>query len=77
MTKMTSLVRGERLIYQQDEHKQVLAVETPAWFAWLVTASTFAFTSDNSTWAAKWFHSTIPPGTPSTIPPGTPSTIRR
>src|SRR5437870_8578123 len=53
MTKMTPLVRGDRLIYQQDEHEQVLAVETPAWFVWLATASTFAFTSDNGTFTAR------------------------
>src|SRR5438045_2179998 len=53
MTKMTPLVRGDRLIYQQVEHEQVLAVETPAWFAWLATASTFAFTSDNGTFTAR------------------------
>src|SRR6266550_1418037 len=53
MTKMTPLVRGDSLIYQQDEHEQVLAVETPAWFAWLATASTFAFTSENGTFTAR------------------------
>src|SRR5438270_7585887 len=53
MTKMTPLVRGDSLIYQQDEHEQVLAVETPAWFAWLATASTFAFTSDSGTFTAR------------------------
>jgi LuxR family transcriptional regulator, maltose regulon positive regulatory protein len=53
MAKMTPLVRGDRLIYQQDEHEQMLAVETPAWFAWLATASTFAFTSDTGTFTAR------------------------
>jgi len=53
MAKMTPLVRGDRLIYQQDEHEQVLAVETPAWFVWLETASTFAFTSDTGTFTAR------------------------
>ncbi len=53
MAKMTPLVRGDRLIYQQDDHELVLAVETPAWFAWLATASTFAFTSDNGTFTAR------------------------
>jgi LuxR family maltose regulon positive regulatory protein len=53
MAKLTPLVRGDRLIYQQDEHEQVLAVETPAWFAWLATASTFAFTSDIGTFTAR------------------------
>jgi len=53
MAKMTPLVRGDRLIYQQDEHERVLAVETPAWFAWLATASTFAFTGDTGTFTAR------------------------
>ena len=53
MAKMTPLVRGDRLIYQQDEHEQVLVVETPAWFAWLATATTFAFTSDTGTFTAR------------------------
>src|SRR5689334_25369969 len=53
MAKLTPIVRGDRLIYRQDEHEQVLAVETPAWFAWLATASTFAFTSDNGNFTAR------------------------
>jgi ATP/maltotriose-dependent transcriptional regulator MalT len=53
MAKMTPLVRGDRLIYQQDEQEQVLLVETPAWYAWLETASTFAFTSDAGTFTAR------------------------
>jgi LuxR family transcriptional regulator, maltose regulon positive regulatory protein len=53
MAKMTPIVRGDRLIYQQNEHEQVLAVETPAWFAWLATASAFAFKSDNGTFTAR------------------------
>jgi LuxR family transcriptional regulator, maltose regulon positive regulatory protein len=53
MAKMTPLVRGDRLIHQQHDHEQVLAVETPAWFAWLATASTFAFTSDTGTFTAR------------------------
>jgi LuxR family maltose regulon positive regulatory protein len=53
MAKMTPLVRGDRLIYQQDDHEQALVVETPAWFAWLATATTFAFTSDTGTFTAR------------------------
>lgn len=53
MAKMTPLVRGDRLIYQQDDREQVLVVETPAWYAWLATASTFAFTSDTGTFTAR------------------------
>src|SRR5438270_10866275 len=53
MAKMTPLVRGDRLIYQQDDHEQVLAVGTPGWFAWLETAMTFAFTGDIGTFTAR------------------------
>jgi LuxR family maltose regulon positive regulatory protein len=57
MAKMTPLVRGGRLIYQQDEHEQVLEVETPDWFAWLQTISTFAFTCDAGSFTARKEHS--------------------
>jgi hypothetical protein len=50
---MTPLVRGDRLIYRHDDHEQVLVVETPTWFAWLATASTFAFTSTTGTFTAR------------------------
>lgn len=53
MAKMTPIVRGDRLIYQQDDHEQVLMVETPAWYAWLATASSFAFTSDHGNFTAR------------------------
>ena len=53
MAKMTPVVRGGTLIYQQDDHEQMLVVETAAWFAWLATASTFAFTSDTGTFTAR------------------------
>ena len=53
MARMTPIVRGDRLIYRQDEHEQALAVGTPAWFVWLETATTFAFTSDNGTFTAR------------------------
>src|SRR5438309_1730453 len=53
MAKMTPTVRGDTLLYQQDEHEQVLVVETPAWYAWLETASTFAFTSEAGSFTAR------------------------
>ncbi len=48
MAKVTPTVRGDRLVYQdqQNEREQVLVVGTPAWYGWLTTATTFAFTSD-------------------------------
>ena len=53
MAKIIPLVRSDRLIYQQDGDEQVLMVETPAWFDWLATASTFAFTGDMGTFTAR------------------------
>jgi ATP/maltotriose-dependent transcriptional regulator MalT len=53
MAKTTPIVRGNTLTYQQDEREQVLLVETPAWYAWLETASTFAFTSKAGTFTAR------------------------
>ncbi|HEY6410779.1 MAG TPA: hypothetical protein VIY29_25275, partial [Ktedonobacteraceae bacterium] len=53
MAKLTPIIRGDRLIYQQDEREQVLVVETPAWYAWLETASTFAFRRDAGTFTAR------------------------
>ncbi len=53
MAKMTPLIRGDRLVYQQDEQEQVLLIETPAWFAWLETASSFTFMSEAGTFTAR------------------------
>ena len=48
---MTPTVQGETLVYLQDE--QELTVGTPAWFAWLETASTFSFVSDEGLFTAR------------------------
>jgi len=53
MAKTTPIVRGDTLIYQQGEQEQLLLLETPAWYAWLETASTFAFTSEAGTFTAR------------------------
>jgi LuxR family maltose regulon positive regulatory protein len=53
MAKMTPMVCDDTLIYRQDDHEQVLVVETPAWFAWLATATTFAFTSNTGSFTAR------------------------
>ena len=53
MAKITPLVRGDRLIHQQDDHEQVLVVGASAWFVWLETATTFAFTDDTGTFTAR------------------------
>jgi LuxR family maltose regulon positive regulatory protein len=53
MAKRTPLVRGNTLTYQQDDQEHLLLVETSAWYAWLETASTFAFTSQAGIFTAR------------------------
>ena len=53
MAQNIPLVPGDTLVYQEDKQDYVLAVGTPDWFAWLTTASTFAFTSDSGTFTAR------------------------
>ena len=53
MAKMTPIVQGDTLVYQQQGQNHVLVVGTPDWYAWLMTASTFAFTSDISTFTVR------------------------
>src|SRR5437764_7600631 len=55
MAKMTPTVQGDRLVYQdqQNEREHVLVVGTPAWYGWLTTATTFAFTGDSGTFTAR------------------------
>ena len=50
---MTPTIQGETLIYRQDGQEQVLAVDTAAWFAWLETASTFSFVSEEGLFTAR------------------------
>jgi LuxR family maltose regulon positive regulatory protein len=50
---MTPTVRGETLYYQQDGQEHVLAVDTAAWYAWLETASTFSFVSEEGLFTAR------------------------
>src|SRR5437773_10131703 len=55
MAKMTPMVRGDQLVYQdqQNEREHVLVVGTPAWYNWLTTATTFAFIGDFGTFTAR------------------------
>ncbi len=50
---MTFTVRGDLLVYRQDEQELALTVGTAAWFAWLETASTFSFVSEAGTFTAR------------------------
>src|SRR5215472_2981571 len=53
MAKRTPLVRGNTLTHQHEEQERMLPVGTPAWYAWLGTASSFAFTSEAGTFTAR------------------------
>src|SRR5215469_6564186 len=59
---MTPIVRGETLTYRQNEQEQELTVGTPAWFAWLATASTFSFVSEEGLFTARHERSRKPRG---------------
>ena len=50
---MTPIVQGETLVYRQNEQELELTVGTPAWFAWLETASTFSFASEEGLFTAR------------------------
>ena len=50
---MTPTVQGKTLVYRQDGQEQVLTVDTAAWFAWLETASTFSFVSEEGLFTAR------------------------
>jgi LuxR family maltose regulon positive regulatory protein len=50
---MIPKVRGDTLVYYQDGHEQTLTVGTAARYAWLETASTFAFVNDMGTFTAR------------------------
>jgi hypothetical protein len=45
MPQGISTIRGKMLVYQREAQDHALAVGTPEWYAWLATASTFAFTN--------------------------------
>src|SRR5437764_6632735 len=50
---MTPTIQGETLVYRQDGQEQALPVDTAAWFAWLETASTFSFVSEEGSFTAR------------------------
>src|SRR5215831_17256558 len=53
MAKRTPIVRGNTLTHQHEEQERMLPVGTPAWYAWLGTASSFAFESSAGTFTAR------------------------
>jgi len=53
MARATPIVRFDTLFYQQDGQDLPLMVETPAWYAWLTTVTTFAYSSDFGSFTAR------------------------
>src|SRR2546422_617931 len=53
MTSTPPLIQGNTLIYQQSGQPAHLLVDTPDWYAWLSTASTFTFHSEHGTFTAR------------------------
>ncbi|TMD59110.1 MAG: NACHT domain-containing protein, partial [Chloroflexi bacterium] len=53
MPKPTPIIRDTLLVDRQGEHEHFLTVGTPEWYAWLTTASTFAFTSPSGGFTAR------------------------
>ncbi len=53
MASMTPSVHGATLVYQQQGHDQALTVGTPDWYAWLATATTFAFYGECGSFTAR------------------------
>jgi LuxR family transcriptional regulator, maltose regulon positive regulatory protein len=53
MARLSPRVHGATLVYQQQGQDQALQVGTPDWFAWLATASTFAFRDECGTFTAR------------------------
>lgn len=53
MRQVIAIVQDGTLTYQRDGHEQTLVVGTPAWYAWLDTATLFAFRSDGGKFTAR------------------------
>src|SRR5215468_9144347 len=47
------VVTDDALRYQEQGHEQIVPVGTPAWYAWLRTASTFTFCSPSGQFTAR------------------------
>ncbi len=52
LSPTTGAVQNECLLYEQQGQRVVVLVDTPSWYAWLETATTFTFTSDEGTFTA-------------------------
>lgn len=53
MAQATPHIHGDTLVYSQQDQQQALLVGSPAWYAWLATATTFAFSGPSGTFTAR------------------------
>ena len=53
MARLTPHVHDDQLVYQQNGQARVLTVGTPAWYAWLLTNSTFTFSGNVGSFTAR------------------------
>ena len=53
MSRKSPLVYDDQLVYQQNGQARALTVGTPAWYAWLLTNSSFAFQGDAGHFTAR------------------------
>ena len=53
MTPTPPLIEGHTLTYYQSGQPTHLLVDTAEWYAWLRTASTFAFSSEQGSFTAR------------------------
>ncbi len=53
MAYLSPSIRDDTLMYQQDGQEHIILVNTPAWFHWLKSASTFTFVSDAGGFTAR------------------------
>src|SRR5215467_1293934 len=53
MTFTLPLIQGNVLTYQRSDHPTHVLVDTADWYAWLRTASTFRFQSEQESFTAR------------------------
>jgi LuxR family transcriptional regulator, maltose regulon positive regulatory protein len=51
-TATSGVVQNGRLVYEQDGQRVTATVDSPSWYAWLETATTFTFTCEEGTFTA-------------------------
>src|SRR5581483_1368451 len=48
-----AVISGDTLTYRQNGQEERLCIETPEWYEWLTTATSFAFVSERGSFTAR------------------------